>query len=189
MPSSLKLLVQSRHPLISIETRDEERAVELVREIAGELKRPLYEWTMTSGLRQLGNKGGWLPVAMLAGKQTLTILTQALTGLANTIGDGTGATPVKKAIDALTCVVELPQSAIYLFKDLGPHTKDAHVQRLLRDGWRRGVLSQQHDGRLHVAARYAEPVWLDTGRGECDCAGKARFKRVTDFSETVLMQL
>lgn len=133
MPSSLKLLVQSRHPLISIETRDEERAVELVREIAAELKRPLYEWTMTSGLRQLGDKGGWLPVAMLAGKQTLTILTQALTGLANTIGDGTGATPVKKAIDALTCVVELPQSAIYLFKDLGPHTKDAHVQRLLRD--------------------------------------------------------
>ncbi len=133
MPSSLKLLVESRHPLIAIETRDEERAVELVREVAAELKRPLYEWSMTSGMRQLGKQGAWLPVAMLAGKQSLTILTQALTGISTGTADGTGATPVKKAIDALTCVVELPQSAIYLFKDLGPHCKDAQVQRLLRD--------------------------------------------------------
>lgn len=39
MPSTLKSLVQSRHPLISIETRDEEHAIELVREIAKELSR------------------------------------------------------------------------------------------------------------------------------------------------------
>lgn len=132
MASSLKLLIQSRHPLISMETRDEERAVELVRESAAELKRPLYEWTMTTGLRQLSEKGTWLPVSMLMGKQSLTIFTQML-GLPTPSGDGSQGTPVKKAIDALTCVVELPQSAIYLFKDLGPHTKDSQVQRLLRD--------------------------------------------------------
>jgi SpoVK/Ycf46/Vps4 family AAA+-type ATPase len=29
--------------------------------------------------------------------------------------------------------IELPQSTIYLFKDLGPHAKDAQIHRLLRD--------------------------------------------------------
>lgn len=127
MPSSLKLLVQSRHPLISIETRDEERAVQEVRKIATELGRPLYEWSMTSGMRQLSEKGTWLPIAMLAGHQTLTLITQAVG-----IG-GEAGTPVKKAVDALHVAIELPQSTIYLFKDLGPHAKDAQVHRLLRD--------------------------------------------------------
>src|SRR6185503_3484321 len=127
MPSSLKLLIQSRHPLISIETRDEERAVQEVRKIATELGRPLYEWSMTSGMRQLGEKGTWLPIAMLAGHQTLSILTQ-VAGITEA-----GATPVKKAVDALHVAIELPQSTIYLFKDLGPHAKDAQVHRLLRD--------------------------------------------------------
>lgn len=127
MSASLKLLVQSRHPLISIETRDEERAVQEVRKIASELGRPLYEWSMTSGMRQLSDKGTWLPIFMLAGHQTLTLLTQAAG-----IG-GEGATPVKKSVDALHVAIELPQSTIYMFKDLGPHTKDPQVQRLLRD--------------------------------------------------------
>ncbi|MCX7422533.1 MAG: hypothetical protein NT013_23720 [Planctomycetia bacterium] len=48
----------------------------MVREIANDLNCPLYEWTMTSGLRQLGDKGAWMPVAMLAGKQKLTLITQ-----------------------------------------------------------------------------------------------------------------
>ena len=73
MLSSLKLLIQSRHPLISMETRDEERAVELVREAAAELARPMYEGTMTAGLRQLSDKGAWLPVSMVVGKQSLSI--------------------------------------------------------------------------------------------------------------------
>lgn len=127
MPSSLKLLVQSRQPLVSIETRDEERAVAEVRKIASELGRPLYEWSMTSGMRQLGDKGTWLPIAMLAGHQTLTLLTQVV-GISEA-----GATPVKKAVDALNVAIELPQSTIYLFKDLAPHAKDAHIHRLLRD--------------------------------------------------------
>lgn len=126
MPSSLKLLVQSRHPLISIETRDEERAVQEVRKIAAELGRPLYEWSMTSGMRHLSEKGTWLPIAMLAGHQTLSLITHAA-GLTE------GGTPVTKAVDALKVAIELPQSTIYLFKDLGPHAKDAQIHRMLRD--------------------------------------------------------
>ncbi len=130
MPSTLKSLVQSRHPLISIETRDEEHAIELVREIAKELSRPLYEWSMTAGMRQLDKKGTWQPVAMQTGK-TLKVFTP-IAG-SDDEPEGSKTKLIKKAVDALTVVVEVSNSAMYVFKDLGPHAKDAHVQRLLRD--------------------------------------------------------
>ena len=130
MPSTLKSLVQSRNPLISVETRDEEHALELVREIAAELSRPLYEWSMTSGMRFLDKKGPWQPVAMKQGK-TLTIY-MPIAGQDDK-PDAAKTLLVKKAVDALTVVVEFASNAMYVFKDLGPHAKDAHVQRLLRD--------------------------------------------------------
>src|SRR6185503_494406 len=56
MPSDLtedlKLLIRSRHPVVAIETADELRAVQLVRRVAQELDRPLFEWSVTSGLRR-----------------------------------------------------------------------------------------------------------------------------------------
>jgi AAA+ superfamily predicted ATPase len=130
MPSTLKSLVRSRNPLISIETRDEEHALELVRQIAGDLGRPLYEWSMTTGMRVLDKKGAWQPIAMKLGK-TLTIYMP----IAGQEDKAEAPKPqlVKKAVEALTVVVELPNNALYVFKDLGPHAKDAHVQRLLRD--------------------------------------------------------
>mgnify|MGYP003390268781 CR=1 FL=1 len=130
MPSTLKSLVQSRHPVISIETRDEEHALELIRGIATELSRPIYEWSMTSGMRQLDRKGTWQPLALKSGK------TPALyTPIAGGDEEKPGAKPVlvKKAVEALTAVVEVANNAMYVFKDLGPHAKDAQVQRLLRD--------------------------------------------------------
>jgi MoxR-like ATPase len=130
MPSTLKSLVQSRNPLISIESRDEEHALELVRQIASELGRPLYEWSMTTGMRFLDKKGTWQPVAMKLGK-TLTIFTPI--SAQEDKPDAAKTQLVKKAVEALTVVVELSNSALYVFKDLGPHAKDAHVQRLLRD--------------------------------------------------------
>ena len=99
MPSTLKSLVQSRHPLISIETRDEEHAIELVIEIAKELSRPLYEWSMTSGMRQLDKKGTWQPVAMQTGK-TLKVFTP-IAG-SDEEPEGSKTKLIKKAVDALT---------------------------------------------------------------------------------------
>ena len=130
MPSTLKSLIQSRHPLISIETRDEEHALELVRKIADELSRPLYEWSLTTGMRQLDKKGTWQPVAFKEGKAPAIYIP-----VAGGDGDKAGSKPilVKKAVEALTAVVEVQNSAMYVFKDLGPHAKDAQIQRLLRD--------------------------------------------------------
>jgi len=50
----LRLLVNSRHPLIAIETYEELRVEELLTEVATELGVPLYVWSVTTGLARRG---------------------------------------------------------------------------------------------------------------------------------------
>jgi hypothetical protein len=50
----LRLLVNSRYPLITVETPEEERLEVMLREVAEELGVPLYEWTVTTGLAKCG---------------------------------------------------------------------------------------------------------------------------------------
>jgi hypothetical protein len=50
----LRLLVNSRHPIITVETPEEERLEVMLREVAEELDVPLYEWTVTAGLAKCG---------------------------------------------------------------------------------------------------------------------------------------
>lgn len=54
----LKALIGSNHPLIVIDTVEEERADEMIRNLATELKMPLYEWTITRGLTDTRLTGG-----------------------------------------------------------------------------------------------------------------------------------
>ncbi|MEE2023520.1 MULTISPECIES: AAA family ATPase [Alkalimonas] len=49
----LKILFQARSPLILIETYEELRALQLIRRLAVNLFRPLFQWTCTEGLRRL----------------------------------------------------------------------------------------------------------------------------------------
>jgi hypothetical protein len=49
----LAALVRAGTPLILIETPEEPRVVELFRRLIGELFRPLYRWTITTGLTRL----------------------------------------------------------------------------------------------------------------------------------------
>ena len=46
----LRLLVNSRHPIITVETPEEERLEQLLFDTAAELAVPLYTWSVTSGL-------------------------------------------------------------------------------------------------------------------------------------------
>ena len=46
----LRLLVNSRHPIITVETPEEERFKQLLLEVAAELGVPMYEWSVTAGL-------------------------------------------------------------------------------------------------------------------------------------------
>src|SRR6267378_4178759 len=46
----LRLLVNSHHPIITVETPEEERVEQLLFDIAAELAVPLYTWSVTAGL-------------------------------------------------------------------------------------------------------------------------------------------
>jgi ATP-dependent 26S proteasome regulatory subunit len=46
----LRLLINSRHPILTVETAEEERLEALLTDVAMELDVPLYEWSVTAGL-------------------------------------------------------------------------------------------------------------------------------------------
>lgn len=49
----LRLLVNSRHPIIAAETQEEERVERLLMDVATELNVPLYTWSVTTGLARM----------------------------------------------------------------------------------------------------------------------------------------
>jgi hypothetical protein len=76
--SDLEILIRSWHPLIFVETHEEERLQALVEEVAARLGLPIYTWTATEGLR----RGGTAPClydsqAPLKALQNLASLTAA----------------------------------------------------------------------------------------------------------------
>lgn len=73
----LKTLVLSFHPVVAIETAEEERAEQLAAAAARELRAPLFTWTLTRGLRREGetaaNRGTAQPLELLSHLRTLTV--------------------------------------------------------------------------------------------------------------------
>jgi len=102
-PENLKLLIQAGNPIVSIETPDEPRATEAVRTTADSLGLPLFEWTLTTGLREARPQPG---------------KTMVESG---------------KVAAALCYLKDSAYPAMYLFKDLGTTCKDPQVVRHLRD--------------------------------------------------------
>jgi len=51
----LRLLIQSRYPILYVETFDEERVEELLARVASELGLPFYTWSVTQGLTRHGS--------------------------------------------------------------------------------------------------------------------------------------
>jgi len=49
----LSLLIQSRVPIIFMETKEECRAMELIEKVSSKLFTPLYHWSITEGLLRL----------------------------------------------------------------------------------------------------------------------------------------
>ena len=56
--SDLKALIQSRHPIVTIDTVEEERVDNLLQTVAADLHLPLFTWTVTRGLQRVGEEGG-----------------------------------------------------------------------------------------------------------------------------------
>ena len=111
MAEKLKLMIQAGNPLISIETSDEQRALELVQKVSELITRPVFHWSLTEGLTkrpQYENRSSH--------SQNPEIILRTST-----------------AIDVLKLLLKEPEKGIFVFKDLAPHCKDAHVHRLIRD--------------------------------------------------------
>jgi len=104
LANDLKLLIRSRHPVISIETADEQRAIELVHRVAHELDRPLFEWSSTMGLVRRRPTPSTGPVA--------------------------GTESIRHAF---AFVHDASECSIYLFRDMAEFLKDAVVARKMRD--------------------------------------------------------
>jgi ATP-dependent 26S proteasome regulatory subunit len=100
---ALKHLIQAGNPIISIETPDEPRGGEIVREVAQQMGLPLSLWSVTDGL---------LPLNMASSKPVVE---------------------PNKVVPALQYVKQSTYPVLYLFKDIGPHCKDPQVVRSLRD--------------------------------------------------------
>jgi len=105
MSTPLKLLIQAGNPLISIQTSDEPRVLDMIRELARSLARPLMEWSLTDGLTPIDGQG----IRQSAIAET-TLPAKALEHLRQCIG-----------------------THLFVLKDLGPHGKDPRIQRLMRD--------------------------------------------------------
>jgi ATPase family associated with various cellular activities (AAA) len=74
----LRTLIRSHHPLIVIETVEEERVQTLLQSVAAQERMPLFEWSVTRGLTR-ADEGASLsrmtatPLALLQHLQTLTV--------------------------------------------------------------------------------------------------------------------
>lgn len=112
MSDVLKLLIRSGNPLIAIESVDEARSIQMIEDVARQLGRPSFVWSMTEGMSDLDSRQPQTYEVSSANKDI--------------IGMGSPVPVLKKLRNSM-------QSAVYVFKDLGPHCKDAMVHRLIRD--------------------------------------------------------
>jgi hypothetical protein len=73
----LRTLIRSSHPLIIIETVEEERVSQLLQSVTAQERMPLFEWSVTRGLTRADeptlSKMTATPLAMLQHLQTLTV--------------------------------------------------------------------------------------------------------------------
>lgn len=106
MSPDLSLLIRAGHPVIAIESTDEDRAMGLIAAVGAELPRPVTDWSLTKGLRELNT---------------------------STLVFGNVLVPPGPPTAALEHVLRSADHSIHVFRDLGPHSRDVKVHRLLRD--------------------------------------------------------
>jgi hypothetical protein len=114
----IQTLVMSFHPVIVIETVEEERVQSLLQAATQEMGMQLFEWSITQGLaRSLGSANNrWVDECAPPGANKPAAF------------DDTSE-PIK----ALKCMQEMTSKGIFLLKDFTCHLNDAEVARLFRE--------------------------------------------------------
>lgn len=101
----LKMLIRTRHPIVTILTPEEQFAARLICEAGREMGLSVLEWSVSDGLRR---------VQPGSGDSNAVLQTGTLSGALKFI----------RGNDALN---------IYIFKDALRHLGDSHTERMLRD--------------------------------------------------------
>ncbi len=99
----LKLLIRSRHPLITIETIEERKAAEIIARAVGGMGMTLLTWTLSRGL-----------------VRTLPAPTSDIP-------------KTEKPEDLLRWILQAEYAAVYVLYDFCTHTSNAETARLFRD--------------------------------------------------------
>jgi hypothetical protein len=120
----LRLLIQSRYPILYVETYDEERLAERLARIARELGLPFSTWSATRGLERLDTR----PAATAHPHPPLA---NEIPPSGNEPGDSRQPLEVLRRIHAQTSAQRLP--ALYLLRDFHPYLADPAVVRALRE--------------------------------------------------------
>ncbi|GAA4347228.1 AAA family ATPase [Kangiella taiwanensis] len=105
--NDLHILIRSKNPILIIETHEENRAMQLINQVAFNMNKPVFGWHLTEGLRRLEVKGDHF--APLKDTQT--------------------------ADDCLSHIKRMEREGLYVLFDMHPFISAEHPQniRLLRD--------------------------------------------------------
>ncbi|AFY37874.1 AAA ATPase central domain protein [[Leptolyngbya] sp. PCC 7376] len=115
---ALKTFIRSFHPIIVMETVEEERVADLLKAVTKELKTPLFEWTTNLGLATTpGTK-----YAPRTNEYARPSVNQAVP-FENTV----------EALDALKYIRGMERAGIFWLKDFSSDLDDPKVLRELRD--------------------------------------------------------
>ena len=122
----LKVLIDSSTPIIVIETVEEMRAVQMVREASSPLNLAVFEWSIATGLARCGSAPGSAAEAKFPGAAHAS-LRQPDETTANAIYNSREPVQVLGTLEAMTL------EAVFILKDFHRHTDDPVVVRHLRD--------------------------------------------------------
>ncbi len=121
-----ELVLRSHFPIITIETHEENRAVDLITKTARTQKRALHQWSITEGLRQLIYQSG----SDNPGAAELELVD-------NTQDDSEPASALRK-------IKQQRQPGIYLFLDFHQHFDEPVITRLIKELAQGFSINEQH---------------------------------------------
>lgn len=114
---SFQTLLLSFHPVIVIETVEEERVQTLLKEAIQEMKISFYEWSITHGLsRSPVMENRWVDECAPPGTAKPATLDKTI-----------------DPVDLLEHIQQMPQRAVFLLKDFAKHLNDPVVVRQFRE--------------------------------------------------------
>ena len=121
--NDLLLLLRSSQPVISIQTHEEQRAIELIKRCSVTLNKPIFQWSITRGV-----------VDAVSGKQVLELANKAVDQNPEALSDPK---------QTLLSISKDRTPGVYILLDFHHHLEDPFIIRLIKE------LAQSHYDNGH----------------------------------------